>query len=61
MAMHDFLLIKNHNSINTIIDNYFSANNTNIYNKVKIHDDIILYIMDTLRFIKYKWVLGEMK
>lgn len=65
MAMiHEFLLvdnfkIDNKDKINNLIHDYFNGNNCNEYNYAEIYDDIILYFMDTLNFIKFKWVSGE--
>lgn len=64
MAMHDFLLvdnlkIDNKDKVNSLIHDYFQGEYYNIYNYVEIHDDVIVYFMDTLNFIKFKWVSGE--
>lgn len=66
MAVHDFFMVDNEiindkNKLTEIIVSYYNDENINKYNQVKIHDDIILYINDTLKFIKSRWVSGDIK
>ena len=41
--------------------NYYSGINKRRCNQVKIEDDVILYIMDTLKFIKTSFIADTEK
>lgn len=64
VAKHEFILVNkilNKVEIDDLINDFFNVHSLNLYNCVSINDHIILYILDTLNFVKFKWPSGEVK
>lgn len=62
---HDFLLIKkNYKDFDNIYQNYFNGGIKELkeilFGFVKISDDLILYMLDSLNFIKTTWPTGQL-
>ena len=61
MVRHHFLLVSNKYKVDKIMQNYYSGINKRICNQVKIEEDVILYIMNTLKFIKPSFIADTEK
>lgn len=62
MATHKFLLLKNESidNIDKLIIDYYNGDRNNIEKEVEVEDDIILYMLDTFKFIKSSNVSGKL-
>ncbi len=64
MEKHQFVLMNRdlkEDEISNLIRDFFNQDSLNLYNYVNVDDNVILYILDTLNFIKFKWPNGEVK
>lgn len=64
MGKHQFMLMNRdlkEDEVSDLISDFFNQDSLNLYNYVNVDDNVILYILDTLNFIKFKWPNGEVK